>query len=67
MSENERSTPQQMAQATSGSQQQRTGHAPKAVTVVLSGETLVLTLDTALTLPGRTPERRQSMSTGLGG
>ncbi len=63
MSENERSMAQQVAQAASALQKHRTGHAPRAATVVVSGETLVLTLDTALTLPGRTPERRQSMST----
>ena len=35
---------QQVAQAASAFQQQRTGHAPKAVTVVLSDNTLVITL-----------------------
>ena len=35
---------QQVAQAASASQLQRTGHAPKAVTVVLSEATLVITL-----------------------
>lgn len=35
---------QQVARAASLFQQQRTGHAPKAVTVVLSEETLVITL-----------------------
>jgi uncharacterized protein YbcI len=35
---------QQVAQAASAYQLQRTGHAPKAVTVVLSGDTLVITL-----------------------
>ena len=39
---------QQVAQAASVFQQQRTGHAPKAVTVVLSKETLVITLHGAL-------------------
>jgi len=39
---------QQVALAASAFQQQRTGHAPKAVTVVLSGETLVITLHGAL-------------------
>jgi uncharacterized protein YbcI len=39
---------QQVAQAASASQKKRTGHAPKAVTVVLSEETLVITLHGAL-------------------
>jgi uncharacterized protein YbcI len=39
---------QQIAQAASALQEQRTGHAPKAVTVVLSEETLVVTLHGAL-------------------
>lgn len=40
---------QQVAQAASAFQQQRTGHTPKAVTVVLSEGTLVITLHGALT------------------
>lgn len=40
---------EQVAQAASEYQRQRTGHAPKAVTVVLSAETLVVTLHGALT------------------
>ena len=39
---------EQIAQAASAFQQLRTGHAPKAVTVVLSDETLVITLHGAL-------------------
>lgn len=39
---------EQIAQAASAFQQQRTGHAPKAVTVVLSESTLVITLHGAL-------------------
>jgi uncharacterized protein YbcI len=39
---------QQVAQAVSVFQQQRTGYAPKAVTVVLSEDTLVVTLHEAL-------------------
>jgi uncharacterized protein YbcI len=39
---------QQVAQAASAFQQQRTGHAPKSVTVVLSGDTLLITLHGAL-------------------
>jgi uncharacterized protein YbcI len=40
---------QQIAQAACAFQQQSTGHAPKAVTVVLSADTLVVTLHEALT------------------
>ena len=40
---------QELAKVASVFQLQRTGHAPKAVTVVLSEETLVLTLHDALT------------------
>jgi uncharacterized protein YbcI len=39
---------QQVAQAASEFQRQRTGHSPKAVTVVLSADTLVVTLHGAL-------------------
>jgi uncharacterized protein YbcI len=39
---------QQVAQAVNAFQQQRTGYAPKAVTVVLSEDTLVVTLHEAL-------------------
>jgi len=39
---------QQVAQAVMAFQQQTTGHAPKAVTVVLSQDTLVVTLHEAL-------------------
>jgi uncharacterized protein YbcI len=39
---------QQVAQAASDFQEQRTGHVPKAVTVVLSEDTLVVTLHEAL-------------------
>jgi uncharacterized protein YbcI len=39
---------QQLAQAASAFEQQRTGHVPQSVTVVLSGETLVITLRGAL-------------------
>jgi hypothetical protein len=35
---------QQVALAASALQRQRTGHTPKTVTVVLSGDTLVITL-----------------------
>jgi uncharacterized protein YbcI len=40
---------QQIAELASAYQQQRTGHAPRAVTVVLSPDTLVVTLHEALT------------------
>src|SRR5207245_1621650 len=39
---------QQLARAASAFEQQRTGHPPRSVTVVLSGDTLVLTLHGAL-------------------
>ena len=39
---------QQIAQAAIAFQQQRTGHEPKAVAVVLSGDTLLITLHGAL-------------------
>ncbi len=39
---------QQIAQAAIASQQRRTGHAPQSVAVILSGETLVVTLHGAL-------------------
>jgi uncharacterized protein YbcI len=39
---------QQIARAAMEFQQQRTGHAPESVTVVLSGDTLVVTLHGAL-------------------
>jgi uncharacterized protein YbcI len=39
---------QQVARAASAFQQQRTGHAPALVTVVLGGDTLVVTLNDAL-------------------
>ena len=39
---------EQIAQAASAFQQQRTGHIPKSVAVVLSGQTLVITLHGAL-------------------
>ena len=39
---------QQIAHAATTFQQQRTGHAPKSVSVVLSGDTLVVTLHGAL-------------------
>src|SRR6476619_1347663 len=40
---------QQLAQLASTIQEQRTGHAPRAVTVVLGEDTLVVTLHDALT------------------
>src|SRR5205823_2718370 len=41
--------PEQVAQAARNFQQQRTGHSPAAVDVVLSNDTLVITLHEALT------------------
>ena len=49
MPESKRTIAQQVAQAASVFQRQRTGHGPKAVTVVLSENTLVITLHGALT------------------
>jgi uncharacterized protein YbcI len=52
---------EQVAQAARDFQRQRTGHVPKAVTVVLSNETLVITLHEALT-----PAERALASTAEG-
>lgn len=49
MPDKDKTMAQQVAQAASDFQLQRTGHAPKAVTVVLSEDTLVITLHGALT------------------
>jgi uncharacterized protein YbcI len=49
MDKNALTMAQQVAQAASDFQEQRTGHAPSAVTVVLSEDTLVVTLHGALT------------------
>jgi uncharacterized protein YbcI len=51
MNEMPNSTPtiaEQIAQAARAFQQQRTGHAPKSVSVMVSGDTLVVTLHGAL-------------------
>jgi len=48
MDPNTQTMAQQVAEAVTTFQTQRTGHAPKAVTVVLSEETLVVTLHEAL-------------------
>ncbi len=49
MNDTESGLARQIAEAASAFQQARTGHAPKAVTVVLSEDTLVVTLHEALT------------------
>ena len=49
MHTNQQTMAQQVASAASAFQQQRTGHTPTAVTVVLSKDTLVITLHGALT------------------
>jgi uncharacterized protein YbcI len=49
MDKNTLTMAQQVAQAASDFQEQRTGHAPSAVTVVLSEDTLVVALHGALT------------------
>ena len=48
MAKSQSTMAQQIAQAASAFQQQSTGHVPQAVTVVLSGDTLVVTLHEAL-------------------
>ena len=48
MNESNATVAQQIAHAVSAFERQRTGHAPRSVTVVLSGETLVVTLHGAL-------------------
>jgi len=48
MDQSRQTLAQQVAQAASAFQQQRTGHAPRSVTVVLSEDTLVVTLHGAL-------------------
>ena len=57
------SVAQQIAQAAVAFQQQRTGHEPKSVAVVLSGDTLLITLHGALSPaeqgPGPEPGRRR--------
>jgi uncharacterized protein YbcI len=50
MRESNPSMAQQVARAATAFQQQSTGHMPKSVTVVLSEDTLVVTLHGALTL-----------------
>lgn len=49
MNNNELSIPEQLARLASRFQEQTTGHAPGAVTVVLSQDTLVVTMHDALT------------------
>jgi uncharacterized protein YbcI len=49
MCESSPTLPQQVARAASAFQQQSTGHVPGSVTVVLSEDTLVVTLHEALT------------------
>ena len=49
MDKHDSSVAQQIAEAVSAFQQQSTGHKPKAVSVVLSEDTLVITLHEALT------------------
>ena len=49
MSKHDPNVEQQIAEAVGAFQKQSTGHAPKAVTAVLSEDTLVITLHEALT------------------
>ena len=51
---------EQVAQAARDFQQQRTGHVPKAVTVVLSEDTLVITLHEALSPAERALAKSQA-------
>jgi uncharacterized protein YbcI len=53
MNDAETNIAQQLAELASRFQEQRTGHAPTAVTVVLSEDTLVVTMHEALTLAER--------------
>jgi uncharacterized protein YbcI len=48
MDQSKETVAQQVARAASAFERRRTGHAPRSVTVVLSGETLVVTLHGAL-------------------
>lgn len=54
------SVSRQIAEAASGFEEQQTGHSPKSVTVILSEETIVITLHGALSLAekalARSPE-----------
>ena len=49
MGKQDLSVAHEIAQAANAFEQRRTGHAPKSVTVILSGDTLVITLLGALT------------------
>ena len=49
MNQSQSTIAQQVAQAASAFEQRRTGHAPHSVTVVLGGDTLVITLHGTLT------------------
>jgi uncharacterized protein YbcI len=53
MNETQPTVAQQLARLASRFQEQRTGHVPKAVNVVLSDDTLIFTLHEALTLAER--------------
>jgi uncharacterized protein YbcI len=48
MPDSQKTMAEQIAEAATAFQQQRTGHEPKSVSVVLSGDTLVVTLHGAL-------------------
>src|SRR5688572_7803446 len=61
MNQSSETEAQQVAEAARAFQQQRTGHAPKAVTVVLSEDTLVITLHEALS-----PAEKAMAQTALG-
>jgi uncharacterized protein YbcI len=54
MNERETATAEQIAQVAIAHQKEQTGHAPASVKVVLSDDTLVITLHDALTLAEKT-------------
>jgi uncharacterized protein YbcI len=58
MSQLESNISKELAELASALQEQRTGHAPTAVTVVLSEDTLVVTLHNALTLAEKALAKR---------
>jgi hypothetical protein len=60
MLEDDSTMAQEMAQVSVNSPPQSIGPAANAVTVVLGGEALEITLGSALTPPGRKPEGRRA-------
>jgi hypothetical protein len=60
MPEEDSTMAQEVAQAAGNSPPQSIGRAANAVTVVLGGEALEITLGSSLTPPGRKPEGRRA-------